>query len=77
MQVATRVGPALTVLQVVSVQELPLVGPLGVQLAIGVGPVRRLGHDVVVYPLPALGAIGEQEDTAVGPVVVVLQALVV
>jgi hypothetical protein len=65
----------LIVLQVVSVQELPPVGPLGVQLAAGVGPVRRSGHEVVVKPLPALGAIGEQDATAVGPVVAVLQAV--
>jgi hypothetical protein len=48
VQVAARVGPALIVLQVVAVHELPPVAPLGEQLGAGVGPVRRSGHEVVV-----------------------------
>ena len=74
LQEATPVGPVLTVLQVVAVQEFPEPADVGVHAALGVGPVVAVLQLVTTQEASVPGV---QEDTPVGPVVVVVQLVAV
>lgn len=76
--VATGLGPVFsTPGQVVVVQLLSAVGPLGVHDEAPSVPLSLTGQVVVVQPLPALAADGVHEATGTLVVLLVLQLVVV
>jgi hypothetical protein len=70
----TAVGPVLTGVQVVAINELALLAAAGMQLAAAAGPLKIcVLHVLLKNEFPGAAACGVQDATKVGPVLLVEQ----
>jgi hypothetical protein len=70
----TAVGPVLTGVQVVAINELALLAAAGMQLAAAAGPLKIcVLHVLLTNEFPGAAACGVQDATKVGPVLLVEQ----